>query len=54
MKTKKCRCFIYHPANEEERKVVTDNMDYFRKVGDSQGLLLTLAQLGECASRNES
>ena len=47
---KKCHCIIKHPVTVEERKVVCDNLDYFRRIGDSQGALFCLAQLSGCES----
>lgn len=45
---KKCRCIIKHPDNEEERAAIKENLDYFRKIGDSNGILLAIGQLQGC------
>lgn len=53
MKTKTCFCIFYHPATPEERKRVVKALEYARKVGDSNGTAIALAQLGRCPARDE-
>ena len=43
-----CRCIIRHAQTDEEREAIRKNLEYFRKIGDSTGTLLALAQLGSC------
>ena len=45
----KCHCFIKHPTTPAERKVVSESLTYARRVGDSLGTMIALAQLtGKC------
>ena len=54
MTTKTCHCFVKHPTTTTERKQVSDALTYARKVGDSQGTMLALAQLtGKCPASKE-
>lgn len=47
---KECHCMIRHPRSAEERKRVVEALSYARSVGDTVGIMLTMAQLGACAS----
>jgi hypothetical protein len=52
MNAKTCHCIVKHPTTTAERKVVRDALAYSRKVGDSFGAMLALAQLaGKCPAR---
>jgi hypothetical protein len=42
---KRCRCFIHHPRDEEERKVIGEALDYARRIGDTGAIPLIIAQL---------
>ncbi len=44
----RCHCIIAHATNDEERKKVTQALEYARSVGDSVGIMLALARLGHC------
>jgi len=45
-----CRCIIKHPANKEQRDKIAERLDYFRRIGDTQGTMLCIAQLtSKCA-----
>ena len=50
----KCRCFIKHAITPSERKEASQQLDYFRRVGDSQGIMVALAQLSGCQSQEVS
>ncbi len=44
-----CHCMIHHPQNSDERSQLVDALDYARRVGDVQGISLTMTQLqGPC------
>ena len=46
---KQCRCIIRHPQTKQEQTAVKEALAYARKVGDMQGIMITLAQLtGKC------
>jgi len=47
----KCTCIIHHPETQKERKKIIELLEYYRRVGDSNGIMLSLAQLGECKTR---
>ena len=49
-----CHCLIKHPANKKQRDDIAANLDYFRKVGDTRGTMLCIAQLTtKCAFMEE-
>lgn len=48
---KKCRCFIYHFNTPEERKQGVENLKYFRRIGDTSGIMITVAQLSGCPKK---
>jgi hypothetical protein len=50
---KPCRCLVHHPLPGAERQAVVDRLKYSREVGDSQGTMIALMQLGQCKSRQE-
>lgn len=43
-----CRCFVRHAITPDERKAVSENLDYFRSIGDQQGIMISVAQLCPC------
>jgi len=46
---KKCRCLIHHPTSAKERKRVVENLHYFRRLGDTTGIIISMAALtGKC------
>lgn len=45
-----CRCLIRHAISEAERKVGVDTLNYSRSVGDTVGIMVGMAILGECPS----
>ena len=49
-----CHCIIRHPQTDEERKAIKQYLEYSRKIGDTVGIILSIAQLsGTCpVSRN--
>ena len=46
-----CYCIFRHPQNEKERAAVVKGLEYARSIGDSQGTLIALAQLGRCPAQ---
>ena len=46
----KCRCFVNHAVDPEHRAQIVDNLEYFRKIGDSFGTFVAMAQLQPCPS----
>jgi hypothetical protein len=50
-----CHCLIRHPQNAAERKVVAEELKYARSIGDTQGIMIRVAQLtGRCPERDET
>lgn len=49
-KKNECSCWVRHAVDPVHRKQVTDDLAYFRRIGDSTGALLAMAQLGSCPS----
>ena len=47
----KCKCFVNHAVNPEHRKQIADNLEYFRKIGDTFGMFVSMAQLQACPSQ---
>lgn len=47
-KTVQCNCWIRHAVTPEHRKQVTQLLDRSRKIGDTTGIMLSLAQLAPC------
>ena len=43
--TKDCHCIIRHPQTPGERQVIANALEYARRVGDSNGIQLAMAQL---------
>ena len=51
-KKKTCHCLIRHPSTPEEREAVKEALAYARKVGDTTGIAITVAQLsGRCPAQ---
>tara|TARA_A100001011_G_scaffold354543_1_gene397031 strand:- start:484 stop:675 length:192 start_codon:yes stop_codon:yes gene_type:complete len=47
-----CHCFIRHAVTKEDREAVTRRLEYAREIGDSNGIIIALAQLtGNCPAR---
>ena len=46
----RCRCFIRHAVTVPERTALNESISYFREIGDSRGLMISLMQLGACPS----
>ena len=43
--SKRCHCIIHHPLpGTPEHEAVKENLDYFRRIGDTQGMMIALAQ----------
>lgn len=40
-----CHCLIKHANTPEERRAVIDALDHARRIGDSMGITVALAQL---------
>jgi hypothetical protein len=51
-KTKQCRCLIRHTTDAAERANTIHNLKYFREIGDSNGIVIAMAQLGHCPSQS--
>lgn len=45
---KVCNHIIHHARTEKEREQVKENLEYFRSIGDTQGIVITIAMLGGC------
>ena len=44
-----CHCIIRHPQSEEERSAIKRNLERSRQLGDTVGIILSIAQLtGAC------
>ena len=48
----KCRCFVNHAVTPEHRAQIADNLEYFRKIGDTLGTFVSIAQLQPCPSQS--
>lgn len=48
MSTTTCHCLIRHAVTKEDRESAAERLTYFRSIGDSQGVLITVASLGGC------
>lgn len=42
-----CNHIFRHPQTKEEREQLINDLEYFRKIGDSHGIPITLARLTE-------
>lgn len=45
-----CHCFIRHAVTAPERAEVAQGLDYARKVGDINGIAISMARLSGCPS----
>lgn len=45
-----CRCLIRHAISVTERKAAVDTLNYSRSIGDTVGIMVGMAILGECPS----
>lgn len=43
-----CNCIIAHPTSREERARVVEALNYAKRVGDTAGIMLAIAQLQGC------
>ena len=47
-----CHCFIRHAVTKDDREAVARRLEYAREIGDSNGIIIALAQLtGDCPAR---
>jgi hypothetical protein len=49
-----CRCFVRHAITPEEREQAWENLQYCRRIGDSNGMILYLAQLQPCPQEKDN
>jgi len=49
-----CHCFIRHAISQAERKEVAKQLEYARKLGDTNGIIIAMAMLtGQCPAREK-
>jgi len=47
-----CHCFIRHANTPDERAAAANRLEYSREIGDSNGILISIAALtGPCPAR---
>ena len=49
-----CNCWIRHAVTPTHRKEIFSDLEYYRKVGDSTGILMAMAQLSPCPAVQSS
>lgn len=49
-----CHCLIRHATTKAERKEVAKQLEYARKLGDTNGIIIAMAMLtGRCPAREK-
>jgi len=43
-----CRCLFFHPHTKEGREQIKENLKYFKKIGDEDGVFIMEQQLKPC------